>query len=224
MGKNQDLAKGIFANGVTGVTKSMVGLGSADNTADTAKPVSTATQTALNLKADTSTVNSQVWNYSQMPTGSVLQVVTASSGFTNQTISSASPVLLSNMSVSITPKFANSKIIITGMVSASWSYVASLHIYKNGVELIGNHAGNNQSGGGTALFTHYQSSQESSRPNQIFSFPVLYADLPNTTSATTYDFRANSGWGGGSEAFYFNNRNSLDMLSSSWIMVQEIKQ
>ena len=54
MGKNQDLAKGIFANGVTGVTKSMVGLGSADNTADTAKPISTATQTALNLKADTS--------------------------------------------------------------------------------------------------------------------------------------------------------------------------
>ncbi|MGR4847920.1 hypothetical protein [Streptomyces sp. LARHCF252] len=36
----------------TGVTKSMVGLGSVDNTADTAKPVSTAQQTALNLKAN----------------------------------------------------------------------------------------------------------------------------------------------------------------------------
>lgn len=30
----------------------MVGLGSVDNTADTAKPVSTAQQTALNLKAN----------------------------------------------------------------------------------------------------------------------------------------------------------------------------
>jgi hypothetical protein len=37
---------------VNGLTKAMVGLGSVDNTADTAKPVSTATQTALNLKAD----------------------------------------------------------------------------------------------------------------------------------------------------------------------------
>ena len=35
-----------------GITKSMVGLGSADNTADTAKPVSTAQQTALDLKAN----------------------------------------------------------------------------------------------------------------------------------------------------------------------------
>ena len=156
--------------------------------------------------------------------GKVLQVVTASSGFTNQTISSATPVLLSGMSVSITPKFANSKIIITGMVSASWSYVASLHIYKNGAELIPNHGGNTQSSGATALFTHYISAQESARPNQVFTFPVLYADIADATSVITYDFRANSGWSGGSEAFYFNNRNSLDMLSSSWIMFQEIKQ
>ena len=36
------------------LTKSQVGLGNVDNTADTAKPVSTAQQTALNLKADNS--------------------------------------------------------------------------------------------------------------------------------------------------------------------------
>jgi hypothetical protein len=44
-------------NGQTGVvvlTKSDVGLGNVDNTADTAKPVSTAQQTALNLKEDKS--------------------------------------------------------------------------------------------------------------------------------------------------------------------------
>ena len=38
----------------TGITKSMVGLGNVDNTADTAKPVSTAQQTALDLKANLS--------------------------------------------------------------------------------------------------------------------------------------------------------------------------
>ena len=37
---------------VTGVTSTMVGLGSVNNTSDTAKPVSTAQQTALNLKAN----------------------------------------------------------------------------------------------------------------------------------------------------------------------------
>jgi hypothetical protein len=41
-----------FTGTVSGITKSMVGLGSVDNTADSAKPVSTSTQTALDLKAD----------------------------------------------------------------------------------------------------------------------------------------------------------------------------
>lgn len=40
-----------FTGTVSGVTKAMVGLGSADDTADTAKPVSTAQQAALDLKA-----------------------------------------------------------------------------------------------------------------------------------------------------------------------------
>ena len=43
-----------FTGTVSGVTASMVGLGSVDNTADADKPVSTATQTALDLKANLS--------------------------------------------------------------------------------------------------------------------------------------------------------------------------
>ena len=39
-----------FSGTVSGVTKSMVGLGNVDNTSDANKPVSTATQTALDLK------------------------------------------------------------------------------------------------------------------------------------------------------------------------------
>lgn len=45
-----DLASPTFTGTVAGITKSMVGLGNVDNTADTAKPVSTAQQTALDLK------------------------------------------------------------------------------------------------------------------------------------------------------------------------------
>jgi hypothetical protein len=41
-----------FTGTVVGVTKAMVGLSVADNTSDANKPVSTATQTALNLKAN----------------------------------------------------------------------------------------------------------------------------------------------------------------------------
>jgi len=46
------LASPTFTGTVSGITKSMVGLGNVDNTSDANKPVSSATQTALNLKAN----------------------------------------------------------------------------------------------------------------------------------------------------------------------------
>ena len=46
-----NIASPTFTGTVAGITKSMVGLDQVDNTADSAKPISTATQTALNLKA-----------------------------------------------------------------------------------------------------------------------------------------------------------------------------
>ena len=45
------LASPTFTGTVAGITKQMVGLGSVDNTTDAAKPISTATQTALDAKA-----------------------------------------------------------------------------------------------------------------------------------------------------------------------------
>ena len=44
-----------FSGTVSGITKSMVGLGNIDNTSDANKPVSTAQQTALDFKANTAT-------------------------------------------------------------------------------------------------------------------------------------------------------------------------
>jgi hypothetical protein len=49
-----------FTGTVSGINKSMVGLGSVDNTSDEAKPISIATQTALNLKENTANKSSNV--------------------------------------------------------------------------------------------------------------------------------------------------------------------
>jgi hypothetical protein len=46
------LASPVFTGTVGGITKGMVGLSNVDDTSDAAKPISTATQTALDLKAD----------------------------------------------------------------------------------------------------------------------------------------------------------------------------
>jgi len=52
IGLKAPIASPTFTGTVSGVTATMVGLGSVNNTADTAKPVSTAQQTALDLKAN----------------------------------------------------------------------------------------------------------------------------------------------------------------------------
>ena len=51
------LASPTFTGTVSGISKSMVGLDAVDNTSDVAKPISTATQAALDLKANATDVN-----------------------------------------------------------------------------------------------------------------------------------------------------------------------
>ncbi len=54
LGFKAPLESPTFTGTVSGITKSMVGLGNVDDTSDANKPVSTATQTALNAKLDSS--------------------------------------------------------------------------------------------------------------------------------------------------------------------------
>ena len=172
-----------------------------------------------------STVKFDIWQTTSGVNVPVpIQTLYATSGATNQSIASSTPVQLTGMSVTITPKFSNSLIVIQGMVTASWTYVASLTIYRNGAPLIANHGGNSQTGTGPyALFTFYDQGI-SSGSSSITPLPVLYVDTPGTTGAVTYSFYANAGWSGGTNTFYFNNRDSNDMLSTSWMTVSEIKQ
>jgi hypothetical protein len=55
LGTKAPIASPTFTGTVSGITRSMVGLGNVDNTTDANKPISTATQTALDLKIASST-------------------------------------------------------------------------------------------------------------------------------------------------------------------------
>jgi hypothetical protein len=154
-------------------------------------------------------------------TGSIIQVVYASTGFVRQTISSASPVAVNGLSCTITPTSSTSRIIITAELTGSWTYVASMTIFRNGASLIANHGGNNQTGTGPiADFTLYNTGATTS--NYIHRYPLIYQDTPGSTSAQTYQIYANAGWNGGTNAFYVNDRDSADMLSQSCMYVMEV--
>jgi hypothetical protein len=66
--------------GAVTLTKSDVGLSNVDNTADTAKPISTATQTALDLKANVSALSSYATTASPTFTGVVTLPATGTGG------------------------------------------------------------------------------------------------------------------------------------------------
>lgn len=70
------------------VSKTDVGLGNVDNTADTAKPISTATQTALNLKlatTDLDATTATIVSNTSSSTASAIssKIATATAGSTN---------------------------------------------------------------------------------------------------------------------------------------------
>jgi hypothetical protein len=155
--------------------------------------------------------------------GSIVQVGVANTGFVNQTITSATPQQITGLSISITPRSSANLIIVDSVISASWSHVASAHVFKDGVNVTPAHGGNNQSGGTNAIWTHYASAFGTSA-DKVMPFPLQWYEVSGSTATRTYSIRANSGWAGGADSLFINNRNSLDMLGSSWMRVMEVAQ
>lgn len=113
-----NLANPTFTGTVSGITKSMVGLASVDNTTDAAKPLSTATSTALGLRAPLA---------SPTFTGTVSGVTKAMVGLANadNTTDAAKPVS------SATQTALNNKVNV-GSVSSSLNSVKTPTVWATG--------------------------------------------------------------------------------------------
>ena len=90
VGTKAPIASPTFTGTVSGITKSMVGLGNVDNTSDTEKPISTATQTALDSKLNrTVLTNPQSGSY-QIVVGDAFKLIEMSGGGTLTILDSSS--------------------------------------------------------------------------------------------------------------------------------------
>ena len=110
-----------FTGTVSGITKTMVGLGSVDNTADIAKPVSAAQQTALNLKANLAspTFTGTVYGITSTMVG--LGNVTNTSDV-NKPVSTAQQTALDLKANLASPTFTGT-VSMAGPLSAPWGLV-----------------------------------------------------------------------------------------------------
>ena len=116
------IASPTFTGTVSGITKTMVGLGNVDNTSDANKPVSTATQTALDLKVDESLfdakgdllVGSADNTPAKLSVGTNGYLLTANSSATNGVEWAAAPVSLPSQTGN------SGKYLTTDGSTASW--------------------------------------------------------------------------------------------------------
>jgi len=136
------LSNPTFTGTVSGISKSMVGLGSVDNTSDANKPVSSATQTALDSKAALSHTHtaSQITDFNSSVSG-ILPVKNIVAG-TNITISSTNGTYTINSSGDggSSSTAVRGNIVATGTLSSfniSGGYsVGYLDLFQNGVKLL----------------------------------------------------------------------------------------
>ena len=117
------LASPTFTGNVSGITKTMVGLGSVDNTADTAKPVSTAQQTALDLKANLASPT--FTGTPTLPTGTIATTQTAADS-TTKVATTAFVTTADNLKANIaSPTFTGTVTIPSGASISGFAPLAS---------------------------------------------------------------------------------------------------
>ncbi len=135
-----------FTGTVSGIDKSMVGLGSVDNTADAAKPVSAATQAALDLKANIVDVNA-ITNAIALKVNQSSLASVATSGSFNDLINKPTGYVTSVGSISGSSN-SNGAVITSGVLSLTPADVSFGGIVTNGTQTI---AGNKTLNGNTAF-------------------------------------------------------------------------
>jgi hypothetical protein len=137
---------------------------------------------------------------------------------TRQTISAADVAAITGLSVTITPRFSNSKMLLRSMINSSGTYVSTYSFLKNGSQISGSVTNSNSSGG---IATIYQFDTGGNNMENVF---VEYLDNVTSSAAITYAAAACSSWSGTSYNLYINDRSDATMLSISTLTVQEIAQ
>jgi hypothetical protein len=143
----------------------------------------------------------------QMPAGAVLQVLQTT--VTAITTTNTSVNSSTGLTVTITPKFSSSKVLVTGKINSCHNNGAAKHsiyqLYKGGSFLAHIHS-----------YVGYLGSEIGYNTDWGFD----YLDSPSTTSATTYDLQWASPSGSGTG--YFNNWGTSNNTTRSTMTVFEI--
>lgn len=149
--------------------------------------------------------------------GNVLQVKRAYAGPARQTIASINPVLISGLSIDITPISALSTMIITANITASNGFVISFGIFKNGAATV------STTGQTNSNEPNMQATSYIRNDNAYYtSTMVMHYEASVDTTTRTYAVYGTSGWANVTYTFYVNDRSTSNMACFSTIDVMEV--
>jgi len=178
--------------------------------------------TTLTLPSTSGNVITSANLSSNLPAGSVLQVVSTTKTNTFSTTSASGTFAdITGLSVSITPSSASNKILILAEVraatpSSNGSFIRAMR--DSTAIYIGD------SGGGSRVRVSAQGYNADGNSNT--NLTIMYLDSPSTTSSTTYKIQACVGGTSGTVYVNRSDNNSDNVftgMSASSITVMEIK-
>ena len=150
--------------------------------------------------------------------GHIVQVQTAVIGPARISIASLSPTLVTGLSVSITPKNANSRMLCYAAVHGQANWVNSYAIFKDGLATVSTTGQTNNNEANMQVTTY----KGTDNADTLWVDTVMHTELSGSTSARTYGVYCTSGWSGSVRTTYINNRPSNDMAGFSYMYVMEI--
>jgi hypothetical protein len=177
----------------------------------------------------TSTMRFDKWENSLgQPYGTVLQVRHMSFTSTFTTTTTESWVTVTGYNLTITPRFANSRILITPNVGRATGSNATLwRVLRNGSTFsLPDSAGSRQ-------LSHFANSNQGTDANHADGgFSMIISDLPNSTSELNYQVQVFNEGAGNHGTLFALNRNSANSDSGlsyhgrtiSTLTIQEIAQ
>ena len=179
----------------------------------------------LNLTGNTLTSSANLnltGSWTDAPAGTIIQMASASAGPARQTITSATPVVITGLSVDFTPRRSDSKILISAFITATETHVSSVSIYQDGAATAST-SGYNNNNAVNSDATRYEG-QATTQTGQQSQISVLTTLDAGNTNQRTYDIRHHAGWGSGVYTVYVNDRGSNDMASFSRMFIYEVAQ
>lgn len=154
--------------------------------------------------------------HARMPSGSIVQTAFVSTS-NRVDISSQDPVAITGLSISFTPRFSDSNILLQAMINSNEYYVTSFTFLKNGSSLTTTSPNSNTN---AALFTLFDADSVSTNMRNAY---LLWSDPAGSTTARTYAVGGTSSWAGTINTLIVNDRSDNVMRSYSTFAIFEVR-